>query len=226
MNTPAIDVIIAVYNGEKFIRESIESVLAQSWPNVNLILADDGSEDQTLSIAREISQKNPRMHVLTLPHRGVSATLNTAIKYSSAPYIAFLDADDLWHSEKLSKQMEALSESNCQMCFCLMQEFEAVDKSLISGHKARKESIKGYSKIAFLAQREIFETNGMFDENIAIGDFVEWYSRAIRKGQSVIMLDEVLAYRRVHDANTMLTAPKSAFLGLLKKHLDETRSRT
>ena len=223
MNPPTIDVIIAVYNGEDYIKEAIESVQAQSWKNLNIIIADDGSTDQTNAIISALRKADKRIHILTRPHFGVSATLNAAIGYSTAPYIAFLDADDLWNKYKLKKQMEALSKSNARICFCFMQEFESFEEGVQRTHSARVEPIKGYSKIAFLGKRTVFDTYGLFDEKIAIGDFVDWYSRVVRAEEPVIMLEEVLAFRRIHDSNTTRFVTKNNFLNVLKEHLDKKR---
>src|SRR4051812_40342875 len=124
MKNAEIDVIIAVYNGEKFIEEAIVSVQNQTWKDLNIIVADDGSTDKTLAIITELSKSDDRISVLARSHQGVSATLNAAIAYSSAKYIAFLDADDLWDRTKLAVQMEALSNSESEVCFCMTQEFE------------------------------------------------------------------------------------------------------
>lgn len=223
MKSPLIDVIVAVYNGEKFIEEAITSIQKQTYSHLNILIADDGSEDQTVERVREMMKDDLRIKLLTLPHRGVSATLNDAIESSSAPYIAFLDADDLWHEDKLEKQMNALDENQVAICFCMIQEFESLDLNLKQTHRSRPEPLKGYSKTTFLGKRSLFETFGLFKKEIAIGDFVEWFSRVERSNIAYKMLDEVLALRRIHENNTTKTAPKSAFLSILKTHLDEKR---
>lgn len=225
---PAIDVIIAVYNGSKYIEEAIASVQAQSWQNLNIILADDGSEDNTLSIVTRLGTQDKRIKILSLPHRGVSATLNDAIKFSDAEFVSFLDADDLWHERKLEKQMEELNRNRTtDICFCMVKEFDSFQNDHDpQTHAARTGPLKGYSKIAFLGKRTVFEKYGLFDEEVAIGDFVDWFSRIVRSGQAIAMLDDVLAYRRIHKHNTTATASKNDFLKLIKTHLDEKRKST
>lgn len=223
MKTPQIDVIIAVYNGEKYITDAVASVQKQSWKNLNIIIADDGSTDSTLSIVKTLGQSDERIQILTLVHKGVSATLNAAIESSNAPYIAFLDADDLWDEQKLAKQMEYLAKNDGDICFCLMQEFEDFDQEEAVTHSKRSSPMKGYSKTAFLGKRTLFDTFGLFNKDVAIGDFVEWYSRVIRAELPILMLEEVLTFRRVHMSNTTRFADKNAFLSLLRNHLDEKR---
>lgn len=223
MRSGVIDIIIAVFNGEQFIEEAIASVQAQSWENFNIIIADDGSSDRTNEIVSKLQLTDKRISLLTLPHRGVSASLNAAIRFSTAEYIAFLDADDLWHEEKLERQMATLRANSVDICFCLIQEFQTEGQVKLQSHRARPEPLKGYSKIAFLGRRNLFDFYGLFDENVSIGDFVDWFSRIVRAERPVIMINEVLAYRRVHQNNTTRTVPKTAFLKLIKSHLDEKR---
>ena len=226
MKQPFIDVIIAVYNGAPYIQEAIASVQAQTYPNFRILVADDGSTDNTLDLVKKLSQEDPRITVLHYPHRGVSATINSAVSASSSPYVAFLDADDLFHNQKLEKQMQALLDNEASIVFCLLQEFESLNELEKPTHRARTRPLKGYSKIAFLGKREVFDTYGLFDEQVAIGDFVDWFARVVRAKAPVTMVEEVLAYRRIHANNTTRTAPKTAFLSLLKMHLDEKRRKT
>ena len=226
MKSEQIDVIIAVYNGEKFIEEAIASAQNQTWKDLNIIVADDGSTDGTLAIISTLAAADERISVLARSHEGVSATLNAAIQFSKAKYIAFLDADDIWDVNKLTLQMEALANSENEVCFCMIQEFEDFPKDSIQSHRARTEPMKGFSKLAFLGHRAIFTRFGLFDEAVAIGDFVDWFSRVVRANVSVIMLDQVLAFRRIHENNTTRNVSKGLFLKLLKTHLDARRKES
>lgn len=223
MSVPQIDVVIAVYNGGQFIEAAIASVQTQTWENLRIIVADDGSEDNTVVLVEAMMAKDDRIQLLRREHRGVSATLNAAIAQCSAPFIAFLDADDLWNRDKLAKQMEALSNSDVEICFCLLQEFESLANVTSSTQRARTVPLLGYSKITFLGSRRLFDTYGGFDEQVTMGDFVEWFSRVIRAGQAITVLEEVLAYRRIHDHNSTRGVAKKEFLGLIKGHLDKKR---
>jgi glycosyltransferase involved in cell wall biosynthesis len=227
MSEPLIDVIIAVYNGELFIADAIASVQDQSWVNLNIIITDDGSTDTTVPIVTGLSEADSRIKLILQSHGGVSTALNNAITHSTADYIAFLDADDLWHPQKLERQMKILADTTAEICFCLIQEFETLSEVSLPTHRARLQPMKGYSKIAFLGYRHVFKTYGLFDENISTGDFIEWFSRVVRAQQPVMIIEDVLAYRRVHHQNTTSTANKNGFLKLLKVHLDEkTKSKS
>jgi glycosyltransferase involved in cell wall biosynthesis len=108
---PRISVIIPVYNGEKTIRETVESVLNQTFSDFELIVINDGSQDSTLDILANI--QDPRLKVFSQSHAGVSVSRNNGIVHAHGEFITFLDADDLWTPDKLETQLKAL-EANPQ----------------------------------------------------------------------------------------------------------------
>ena len=221
-----VDIIIPVYNGAKFITAAVDSIQKQSWRSWRLIIVDDGSTDNTVAIVRELMKVDDRITLHQQTHQGISATVNTALQYAHAHFIAFLDADDLWHEHKLEKQMDYLQKyPSAHICFTMMQEFDdIIVEEGLAKFKARSLPMKGYSKSAFLSQRNVFEKYGNFSADIALGDFIEWFSRVTRDDQSnTIILDEVLTYRRIHDTNTTRGMDKKAYLNILKSHLDEKR---
>ena len=105
-NMPLISVIIPVYNGQNTIRETIFSVLNQTYKNLELIVINDGSLDLTLNVIYTI--KDSRLKVFSYEKSGVSISRNRGIERASGQFISFLDADDIWTPEKLEKQLKAL----------------------------------------------------------------------------------------------------------------------
>ncbi|WP_009632266.1 glycosyltransferase [Synechocystis sp. PCC 7509] len=106
---PLVSVIIPAFNSEKTIQETIESVLNQTWKNLELIVVNDGSQDATLDVIASI--KDPRLTVLSYPNSGVSASRNRGISQAKGEFISFLDADDLWTLDKLETQLKALQDN-------------------------------------------------------------------------------------------------------------------
>jgi glycosyltransferase involved in cell wall biosynthesis len=106
---PKISVIIPVYNGEKTIEKTIESVLNQTFANFELLVIDDDSQDSTLEVIGKI--KDSRLKVFSYPRAGVSASRNRGLTQASGEFISFLDADDLWTTDKLEAQFNALQEN-------------------------------------------------------------------------------------------------------------------
>ena len=118
MSPYEIDVIIPVFNGEKYLAETIESVQQQTFPPTQIIVVNDGSTDGTAQIIDSFQQSDPRILPLHLPqNRGVSAARNAGISASSAPFVAFLDADDIWLPEKLEAQVEVFQQSGPETGF-------------------------------------------------------------------------------------------------------------
>ncbi len=224
MNEPLIDVIIAVYNCEAFVAEAIESAVRQSWQNIKIIVVDDGSTDGTLAVLHQLEVTYANIQIIPLPHTGVATALNTGVAASTANYIALLDADDLWHNDKLKKQMLQMERDDADMCFTYISEFDTISPGDHShGYAARLKPIKGYFKTTMLTHRLNFVKYGGFDEKISMGDFIEWFSRLVRDNKNMVMVEEVLAYRRVHNANTTRGVNKNAYLKILKSHIDKKR---
>lgn len=106
---PQISVIIPAYNCEKTIRQTIESVLKQTFTDFELIVINDGSQDATLDIISSI--KDPRIKIYSYPNAGVSASRDRGVTQASGEFIAFLDADDLWTPNKLESQLKLLQDN-------------------------------------------------------------------------------------------------------------------
>lgn len=108
---PKISVVIPVYNGAKTIRETLESVLNQTFSDFELIVIDDGSSDSTVNIVNQI--QDSRLKVFSYSNAGTAMSRNRGIYQSTGEYISFIDADDLWTADKLEAQLKAL-ENNPQ----------------------------------------------------------------------------------------------------------------
>src|SRR3569832_167033 len=106
---PLVSVIIPVYNGEKTIQYTIESVLKQTCSDFELLVINDGSQDSTLELVS--SFQDDRLKVLSYPNAGLAASRNRGIASASGEYLSFIDADDLWTPNKLDSQLKALQEN-------------------------------------------------------------------------------------------------------------------
>lgn len=116
--TPLVSIITPNYNGQKFIKEAINSVLSQTYENWEMLIVDDGSTDSSTPIVKSYTKTDKRIKLLKTDllnfpklNRGPAAARNTAIKKASGHYIAFLDSDDLWHPEKLEKQIDFMKKN-------------------------------------------------------------------------------------------------------------------
>lgn len=219
-----VDIITTVRNGERYLVEAIESVLKQSFTNWQYFIVDNGSTDGTTKIIQHYSQSDTRISHGHQPVPGIPLSLNYALKNTNSKYIAILDADDLWHAEKLKLQIEYLeNHDNCDFCFSMIEEFNSPENLQSHNFRARPNALKGLSKCAVMFRRAIIDQIGDFKEEVIAGDFIEWFSRYLRLNKAYHILPKILVYRRVHGENMTATLDRNGYLAALKKHIDEKR---
>lgn len=108
-----VSVITPIYNSAEYLSQTVNSVLQQTYPEWELILIDDCSEDSSLSIAKSFAEKDKRIRILQMPENGgMASAINLGCKNAQGRYIAFLDSDDVWLPEKLEKQVQFIQENN------------------------------------------------------------------------------------------------------------------
>ncbi|CAG1769507.1 partial Glycosyltransferase GlyG, partial [uncultured bacterium] len=105
---PLVSVIVPAYNAEAYIAHTLNSVLSQTYKNIEVIVVDDGSHDGTAQIVETIAQRDDRVTLLRQPNSGVAAARNLAIQKSRGEYIAPVDADDIWYPQKIEKQVHCM----------------------------------------------------------------------------------------------------------------------
>jgi len=133
---PLVSIITPSYNAEKYIEETILSVINQTYTNWELIIVDDISTDGTLEIIKDFSAKDSRIKWYELNEKGgASIARNMAIRESSGKYIAFLDADDVWKTEKLEKQVEFMETKQCDFSF---HNYELINENSVCLNVLRK----------------------------------------------------------------------------------------
>jgi len=126
MQEPLVSVIMPAYNAEKYISESIESVITQSYKNWELLITDDRSTDATQQIINEYAIKDQRIKLyINEQNGGAGVARNNSIKQANGRFIAFLDADDKWLPEKLTKQISFMLKNNYAFTFTAYQKMEA-----------------------------------------------------------------------------------------------------
>lgn len=123
-----VDILLPTYNGEKYIKEQIDSILNQSYKNIRLIISDDGSKDTTLQILKEYEQKDNRIKVyIQQQNLGVVKNVEFMLEKVENPYYMLADQDDVWLPEKVEKSLEKLKQENADLVF---GDLEVVDQEL------------------------------------------------------------------------------------------------
>ena len=213
-DTVTISVVIAAYNAAKYIRETLDSVLAQSYPPLEIIVVDDGSTDETAAIVRSYAG---RVRLVQQENRGEPAARNVGIRHAKGDYIAFVDSDDLWMPEKLERQAACLLEKKVVWVTCYADSFDDSSGRILSGY--RKKLYEGdvlekefnYPFIRSptpVVKKTVFEEVGYFDEDkdALVGeDKNMWMRIAARYPLGAVY--QVLALKREHPTSTLSTTP-------------------
>jgi glycosyltransferase involved in cell wall biosynthesis len=223
-----ISCIVPVYNSEKYLAEALDSIWGQSYRPIEVIVADDGSTDQTAAVVKQYGHE---VGYLYQPNAGPAAARNLGLGAANGEFIAFLDADDLWDPEKLARQI-ARFEARPELDYCVAhaQNFwgsELREEALrLSDHRIAKP-LPAYSTPTLLGRRKLFDRVGHFNPALKHGDSTEWFLRAAECGAVSELLPDVLLYRRLHKGNrSRLRARQSReqFLQIVKASLDRRRS--
>ena len=224
---PLVSCIVPVFNGERYLAEALDSVLAQTYRGTEVIVADDGSADGTRGVAERYG---PAVRFVTEPTAGPAATRNLGVRAASGQFLAFLDADDLWHEEKLERQMARFREKpDLEACVTHVRMFWAPqlkDEENQYAANPRSGPVPGYATTTLLARREVFDKIGLFRTDLWFSDATERFMRAREQGVVLELLPDVLTFHRMHEANLTrrrLDASKAEFARIVKERLDRRR---
>jgi glycosyltransferase involved in cell wall biosynthesis len=201
MKNYLVSVILSVYNGEKYLEEAIESLLAQTYTPIEIIIVNDGSIDRTEEV---IAKYREVVRYLYQTNRGQPAATNLGISMAKGEYIAFLDADDLYLPDKTETQLQFLQHRPDMDCvFGMVEQFYSPELSIEARTKwvCPSQIFPGYLAAAGLFRRECFEKIGLFNEKQRIGVFIDWYMRACEKGLHHFLIETQVLKRRIHDNN-------------------------
>lgn len=201
--TPLVSIIMPCYNAERYIAQSIESVLAQTYQNWELLITDDCSTDKSVEIISKYSKNDDRISVMVPDeHQGIARTRNMSISRARGRFVAFLDNDDLWKPEKLEKQIKFMLEKEIGFSYT---SYELVDQDGITKNKIiQTQGVVDYKKYlrntiigcgTVMIDRDIVGHFGM-PINDTSDDMAAWLS-ILRRGFKAYPLDEVLLQYRV-----------------------------
>jgi glycosyltransferase involved in cell wall biosynthesis len=196
---PLVSVVIPAFNAEAFVAEAIESVLAQDYDPIEVIVVDDGSADGTAAVASGYP-----VRVITQENGGQAAARNAGVAAAKGTFVSFLDSDDLWLPSKLSTEVAHLSE-HPELGYVLVR----MQRSLMPGAPWPPgtpahwfdESQPGTLPSGGLVRRAVLDRIGPFDTSFHHGSDTEWQARATDAGVRWELLPDVLSQYRIHGAN-------------------------
>ncbi|MEX2231776.1 MAG: glycosyltransferase family A protein [Cyclobacteriaceae bacterium] len=213
---PSVSIIIPAYNCERFISETIDSVIHQTFKNFEVLIVDDGSTDGLRQIAGEFTLRDTRIKYRYQKNLGVSAARNFGFRQSHGNFIAFLDSDDIWLPENLELKLNRFERDNVGLVHS--------DASIINEHSEKKQAtlrgaegdlldalllwdgtqIPGPSSI--LIRREVLDTVGLFDENLSTAADKDLFIR-IAARYKIGRVDQVTWKYRIHSNNMHKNIP-------------------
>jgi glycosyltransferase involved in cell wall biosynthesis len=224
---PLISCIVPVFNAQRYLPEALKSILAQTYRRTEIIVADDGSTDGT---AEHVASHGSRIRYVRQPNAGPAAARNLGLSVASGEFVAFLDQDDVWHPEKLARQLDrfdARRELEISVTHVRLFWVSALraEEERFRGHRITRD-LPGYITGTLLARREIFESVGPFNPDLRYGDAMNWFVHAAERGAVMELLADALLYHRVHQNNLSRresAASRNEFLHILKTTLDRRR---
>jgi glycosyltransferase involved in cell wall biosynthesis len=205
MSIPLVSVLMPVYNGEKFLREAIDSILIQSFTDFEFLIINDGSTDTTETIILSYDDTRIR-YEKNESNLKLIATLNKGIQLCTGKYIFRMDADDISHFQRIQKQV-AFMESNHEIGICgsWFEAFGEVENTIVKYKETHDEIMTKmlyqchFCHPSIIIRRELFEGLELyFDENYSHAEDYEFYLRAAKKWK-FHNLQEVLLKYRIHD---------------------------
>ena len=224
---PLVSVVIPVFNGERFLREAVQSVFDQDYAPLEIIIVDDGSTDGTATVAKSLPETVRYLHQT---NRGPAAARNRGIEHARGDLIAFTDADDLWPAHKLELQLPYLN-SDARIDIVLGRIQQVLLSETVAGQTQSQELADPAFSVnlgSAVIRKSLFERVGLFDETMRYSEDFDWFMRAREGGAAIVTIDEVALLYRQHEQN--MTRGKSTselnVLQALKRSLDRRRERT
>ena len=198
MKTKKVSVIIPVHNSEKHILECLNSVIHQTYPNLEIIVVDDASKDSSVSIIKSVKDK--RIKLVSLKENvGVALARNKGIEVATGDYICFLDSDDYWYLDKIQKQVDFISD---KAFIYTSYEFYHDGKShkihvpvSITYEEALKNTTIFTSTVMF--NMKYLSKENIYMPNIRLGQDTATWWQVLKKGITAYGIDEVLSIYRV-----------------------------
>lgn len=200
MQRTRISVIVPVYNGARFLAAALESVGAQHYRPAEVIVVDDGSTDDTAAVAKRYGG----VRYLRQPNLGAAAARNAGAAAATGELLAFLDADDLWLPEKLTRQVRYLEQHPDVDAVVTHQRLAIAPGAERPGWVPQEWLERpqvGLVPSALMVRRTAFEAVGGFDVRYRTGEDTDWFARAKDAGVAVAILPETLVERHVHPAS-------------------------
>jgi glycosyltransferase involved in cell wall biosynthesis len=219
--SPKVSVVIPAFNRPVPVRRAIESVLAQTCQDLEIIVVDDGSTDATAEAVEAVADRRITL-IRHERNRGGSAARNTGIRASSAPFVAFLDSDDEWLPSKLERQLEVFERSSEMLALVYTGAERVFADGSVSRHTARRrvdltralltENVVGETSVG-MVRRNALDAIGGFDESLPSCQDLDLWLRICEQFSADVVPDALVRVSNGNDSGRITTNVPRAFLG-------------
>lgn len=230
MKVPLVSCVIPVYNGERFLGEAIDSVLAQTQCRLQVVVVDDGSTDGTAQLVKAYGNA---VEYTWQPNAGPASALHRGFPLARGEFVASLDADDLWLPSKIAQQLGQFAErAELGISLTHIKNFwdpEVAEEEQRLRDHPRAKPLPGYTFGTMLAKQNVLADVGLPDPTRQHGYAAEWFMRVRDRRIGIRVLPDVLVLRRLHRANRSrqrAAVSRDNFLDLLRDRLDRQRGRS
>jgi len=210
---PLVSILIPLYNAEEYFSETMESLLVQTYKNIEIIIVNDGSTDNSLKIARQYEKENKHIKVYSQENSGAQVARNKAFQISKGTYIQYFDADDIMHPDKIASQMEVLREHGFQNDIVAtgkwMTFFNSIDNAVLRERVICKdyndiflffnESLENGEVIlgqVWLIPRAINKRVGNWNIGLSRFQDIEFFMRIAYHANKILFVKESMVYYR------------------------------
>ncbi|MBD5133781.1 MAG: glycosyltransferase family 2 protein [Clostridiales bacterium] len=222
-----ISIVLPIYNGERYMRESIDSICAQTYANWELLIVDDGSTDATASIAGEYAGKDPHIHYYKNPQNmGLPKTLNRGFLLAHGEYLTWTSDDNYYYPTALEVMCNVLERENKDLVFA---SYDVIDENgtivdCIRPSSSFRNIITGWNPVGacFMYSRKAYEATGEYDPDLPLVEDFDYWQRIFMKFEPAAIYDTLYAYRH-HGATLTSTMKKEVFYRTLEKCLLKNR---
>jgi glycosyltransferase involved in cell wall biosynthesis len=211
---PLVSAILPVYNGERYLAETLDCLLGQTYPALEVIAVNDGSTDRSQAILDGYRERfGGRLGIATIPNSGVSTARNTGVEMAKGFYVAFIDQDDLWSPDKVARQVDALLRSRLRISFTNSATIDAEGRMRMS--RLRRfpggDAVNWFEQVLFdpivaissvMMERSLFLEAGGFSPGLTISEDYDLLLRILWRERAEALDEPLLRYRDHRGSNT------------------------
>lgn len=214
---PLVSIIVPAYNAEEYIDRCIESILSQSYENIELIIVNDGSSDGTGKIVEEYSNLDSRIRILDVPNGGVSCARNIGMLQARGKYCQFVDADDMLMADAVRTEVQAAEQCDADIVHFDYSTLSDVDSNSLEYFNVVNVSIdqavddfclnriENYVWCFFFKREYLKKHNIVFNQKIDFGEDVLFIAQLFKKSCTIIYISKCLYFYRLHSFGTHMT---------------------